>query len=96
MARNHILQSCLNGAQLVIGFGVREAGAEGVPHARRRIENGRFAQCAFGGHTDKTLRHLSDALFKACLLGLPCAATQPIEEAFLVTELAEELDVFNR
>ena len=95
-ARVQIGQHVVNCGQLVVGFRIGEPRKELVPHAIRRAKRRGGAQRPFGGHADEPLCHLADALFQAGLLGLPCAAAQPVQKPLFVAELRQKLDILDR
>jgi hypothetical protein len=91
-----IREHLFDGAQLVLGLGIGEAGAEFLPHPLGRGQRGGLAQFALGGGADQLVGDFEDALFQLGFARLPCAAAQLVEHPLLVAKTAEKFDVFNR
>ena len=93
-----VVQHGLDGAELVVGFLVGEAGAELVEGAFRRGEDVTRLQFARCRRLDQVVGNLADAFLEARLLRLPGAATQTVKlHAFrLGTVAREEIDVLDR
>ena len=93
-----VIQHRFDGAQLIVGFLVGEAGAELVEGPFRRRENVtrlQFTRCC---RLDQVIGNLADAFLEPGLLGLPCAAAQPVQlHAFGFRTIArQQVDVFDR
>ena len=78
-AGGEILQHVGDGARLVVGFGVGEAGAEFVPGAFRRRHDLGVAQAALGGDADQLAGHVADALLGLRLAVLPEVPPELVE-----------------
>ena len=78
-ARGQVGQHVLHGAQLVVGLGIGESGAEFVEGALGRGESLAGFELARGGHGDQLLGHVADALLQARLAPLPGHAAQLVE-----------------
>ena len=96
-ARFHVAEHVGDGAQLVLGLGIGEAGAELLPGVVvGRGQDRALAQLALGGEADQPVRHVADARLEPRLLRLPGAAAEAVEQAFLVAVAREQLDVLDR
>ena len=96
LARGQVGHHVLDGAKLVVGFLVGEAGGEFLPRVVRRLQHRGAAQRALGGDADQAVGHLADAVLEPRLARLPGAAAELVEQALLVAEAAEQFDVLDR
>ena len=95
---DEIVEDGGNGGLLVVGFLVREAGAELVVDAGLDRKPRRFVQLPLGGDLDQFAGDLADAVFHPRLARLPGGRAQPIElGAGLLRAVArQKLDVLDR
>src|SRR5215831_9464384 len=96
-SRAEILERRIDGCQLVVGFLVREAGAELVICARANRQAGGFAQLPFGGDFDQFTCNLADAAFHSRLARLPVAAAEAIkiDRGFLRSIARQQIHVLD-
>ena len=83
---------------LVLGFLIREAGAEFVVGPDADGELRRLAQLPLGRDLDQFPRDFADAALHARLARLPAAAAEPVEidGVFLAAVARQEFDVLDR
>ncbi len=93
-----VLDGHVDSGELVVGFLVREAGAEFVIGAWPDRQAGRLAQLPLGRDLDQLAGDLADAALHARFARLPVAAAQPVEfDTQLLRAVArQQVDVFHR
>ena len=97
LAGGEILQHVGDGAGLVLGFGVGEAGAEFGEGAVIGGQHRGFAHLPLGGEADQAGGHVLDAVLGFGFAGLPGGAAEFVERnavAFLA-EAGEQVDVLD-
>ena len=96
-SRAEVLESRVDGRQLIVGLLVRETGAKFVIGSRADCQAGRVAQLPFGGDLDQFARNLTDAALHPRLARLPVAAAEPIkiDRRFLRPITRQQIDVFD-
>ena len=98
LARGHVGQRRLDGAELVLGLVIGEAGAEFLVKPLGRRQFRRLVQRAGGGDLDQPLRHLADAQFQARLALAPGGMAEPVERDLGVFRAVarQQLDILDR
>ena len=98
LAGGEVFQHVADGVQLIVGLFVREAGAEFVEQAVRRLDRLGGLQRACGGDGDQALGHLAQPFLGAGLTRLPAGAAQAVElDAVALGAVAgQQVDVLHR
>ncbi len=95
-ARPEIGDHIGNRRQLVFGFAIGKTGREGFPFVVGGLENRGGAQVPFGGNPHQPVGDLADAFLQPCLLGLPGAAAQLVQQPLFMAVSAEQFDILDR
>ncbi len=91
-----IVERRLDGARLVLGLVVGEAGAEFVVEPFRGREPRGGARQPLRGDAHELGRHVANALLQPRLAGLPACRAEPVELAGLRAVAGEQFEVFDR
>ena len=97
-ALGEILDHIGDGAFLILGLGIGEAGTEFVVDPDRRLDRGHLLHRARGRDADELGGHLAHARLHARLAALPAGAAEPVElNARIFRAVArQKLDVLDR
>ena len=97
-ARLQIGDGVLDGAALILGLGIGEAGAELVPQPFGRRQAVGLAHLALGGYGDQLVGHVADALLELRFPRLPRGPAQLVQlgPGILRAIAGEDVDVLDR
>src|SRR6516164_7344121 len=98
LTRSHVGKRVGDRVQLVLGFGIREAGREFLVNPLRGLQNVPRPQLALRGDTDQLAGNVTDALFDSGFARLPGDATKAIElyAGVFRPKARQDLDVLDR
>src|SRR5689334_879991 len=97
-SRSKVLDRCVDGRELIIGFLIGKARAELVISTRADRQTRRFPQLSFRGNLDQLTRDFADTALHPRFARLPVAAAETVEvDGCLLRAVArQQINVLNR